>query len=421
MRANDYSCLGSRSTLLCVVLVGCVTGTQGVVGMGQQPAGQDVGRWMQQGMQAMSSGNFKAAVEAYSAVVKAEPGLAEGYFNLGLAEERNEQLEAARGSLEKAVALQPGLRGANLFLGIVDYRLNRLKEARQSLERETKIEPRNAKTWMWLGVCGLAEGDAKGAIAALERAYALDPKDVDILYHRGRAYLLMANESYEAMYRLNGNSVRVHQVLGEAFAKSYSTDAAIAEFSTAVRVAPHQPGVHEELADQYWIAGKVDEAIAAYRGELAVDPHAATALFKLGSLLVEHDQASEGVELLQAALREDASLADAHYYLASGLSALGRDAEAIEEYKAAVGADPEGDRAISGYYKLAQVYRKLHRTEEAQAALASFQHAKDAARQRQKEKAMQMARQRSELPVDDPERTAIAAGRAGTTSPERAP
>jgi len=406
--------------VIWVALAGLSLWMPAELGRAQAASADGLGELMQQGMQAMSKGDFKAAAVAYSAVVKQRPDFAEGQFNLGLAEEQAGQLDDARGSLRKALRLHPGLRGANLFLGIAEYRLNHLKEAEAALEQETQADPRNAKAWMWLGVCRLAESNPQGAIPALDKAYALDPKDVDILYHRGRAYLLMANESYEAMYRLNGNSVRVHQVLGESFAKSYSTDSAIAEFALAVKVAPHQPGVHEELADQYWIAGKVDEAIAAYRGELEVDPHAATSLYKLGSLLVEHDRAGEGVELLRSALKEDPSLADAHYYLASGLAAQDRDQEAIDEYKAAIAAEPEGDRAISGYYKLAQVYRKLHRGEEAQAALASFQRVKQASRQRQQQKATQLARLRSELPVEDKERAAIAESRNDTTVSEHA-
>jgi tetratricopeptide (TPR) repeat protein len=371
---------------------------------------------MQRGGKAMAAGDFPAAIAAYSTATSEAPNFAEGYLNLGLALEQSGKLEEARSALQRALHLNPADRGANLFLGIADYRLNHYQEAAAALERETRLDPRSAKAFMWLGVCRLAQSDAQGAVAALDKAYALDPKDVDILFHRGRAYMLVANASYDAMFRMDRDSVRVHQVLGEAYAQSYRTDSAIDEFEVAVKMAPQQPGLHEELADQYWAAGKVEEAAAAYRSELKMDPHSATTLFKLGCLMVEHQQPDEGVQLLAGALHEDPSLADAHYYRGNGLVALGRDEEAIGEFQAAIAADPGDDRAISTLYKLAQIYKRLRRTTEAQAAMAKFQHMREVRQTRQQDRIAQVARKRSDLPIEDPERIGLAAQQGDKTS-----
>jgi tetratricopeptide (TPR) repeat protein len=379
-----------------------------VYGMAQTEQTASVTQAMQQGAAEMKAGNFAEAAAAYVLVTKAEPSFAEGYFDLGLAEEQAGKLDAARASLEKAVRLKPGLRGANLFLGTIAYRQNRFKEAETRLVEETRLDPKSAKAFMWLGVCRLAEDDPQAAIAPLEKAYALDPSDVDILYHRGRAYLLMANASYDAMFKRDHDSVRVHQVLGEAYAQGYRNQDAISEFELAIRMAPRQPGLHEELGDQNWVAGHLDAAAQAYREELHVDPDASTAMYKLGSLLVQQDQgAQEGVELLRAALRLDPSLSDAHYYMGIGLVGTNKDENAIGEFQAAIAADPKGDRAMTSYYKLSQVYRKLHKTEEAQAALENFQRMRAEVKQRQDSKAAQLVRKRSELPVDDQEASAM--------------
>jgi tetratricopeptide (TPR) repeat protein len=367
-----------------------------------------VSQAMRQGAAQMKAGNFAEAAAAYALVTKAAPAFAEGYFDLGLAEEQAGELDRARASLEKAVRLKPGLRGANLFLGTIAYRQNRFKEAETRLVEETHLDPASAKAFMWLGVCRLAEDDPQAAIAPLERAYALDPSDVDILYHRGRAYLLMANASYDAMFKQDHDSVRVHQVLGEAYAQGYRNQDAISEFELAIRMAPRQPGLHEELGDQNWVAGHLDRAAVAYREELHVDPDAATAMYKLGSLLVQQDQgAQEGIELLRVALRLDPSLTDAHYYLGVGLMATRKDEDAIGEFQRAIAADPKSDRAMTSYYQLSQVYRKLHQAGEAQAALENFQRMRAEVKQRQDSKAAQLVRKRSELPVDDQDRSAI--------------
>ena len=367
---------------------------------------------MRRGAAAMASGNFGAAVAAYSGVTRQLPDFAEGYFNLGLAQEQAGSLEDARASLERALHLKPGLRGANLFLGIVDYRENRYKEAETSLLRETGIDPHDAKAYMWLGVCKLALDDPESAITPLDKAFALDPTDEDILYHRGRAYLLVANASYEAMFKLDHDSMRVHQVLAEAYAQGYRNQDAIAEFELAVKMSPRQPGLHEELADQLWIVGQLDPAADAYRQELALDPQAESAKYKLGSLLVLNQNSAEGVKLLRDALHADPKLSDAHYYLGTGLMATDERQQAIREFQLASAADPKNDRAMLAYYKLAKLYRGMSDQADEESAMQNFLRMRAEEKQRQDTHSAQVARSRSELPVEDPELAALAQGRA---------
>jgi len=394
--------LWKKRAPICALLVALA-----VPALTQTAPAETVSQAMQTGAAQMKAGNFSEAAAAYGAVTRLEPGFAEGFFNLGLAEEQAGRLDDARANLEKAGRLKPGLRGVNLFLGMVAYRQNRLKDAEARLVEETRLDPRSAQAWMWLGVARLAEENPQGAIAALDKAYAIDPTNVDVLYHRGRAYLLVANASYDAMFKLDHDSLRVHQVLGEAYAQSYRNEDAINEFALAVKLAPRQPGLHEELGDQEWIAGHLDKAADAYREELRIDAHAVTSMYKLGSLLVQGQGAAEGVELLRGALREDATLSDAHYYLGMGLMATGQDEGATAEFKQAIAADPASDRAMTSWYKLAQVYRAMHNTGEAQAALGNFQRMRAGVKERQDTKTAQLVRKRTELPVEDKDAAAM--------------
>jgi tetratricopeptide (TPR) repeat protein len=399
-------CVRSRFVLRGL-LPAVLAGASLIPAPAQTAASEAVRQEMRQGAEAMTAGNFSAAITAYTAVTRKMPEFAEGYLNLGLAQQQAGQLDDAWAALEKAVRLKPGLRGANLFLGIIAYRENRFKEAESRLLLETRLDPRSAKAFMWLGVCRLAEDNPQGAIAPLDKAYALDPSDVDILYHRGRAYMLVANSSYAAMFKLDPDSLRVHQVLAESYADSFRAQDAINEFEVAIKMGPLQPGLHEELGDQYWITGQSDKVAAAYREELRIDPHAVTARYKLGSFLVLHQQTAEGVQLLRDTLRDDPSLADAHYYLGVGLANLNQDEEAAHEFELAVAADPANNRALSAYYKLSQLYRKLNRLQEAQATLKKFQQRKAEVQDRKDSKVAQIARKRMELPVDDAEKTAM--------------
>jgi tetratricopeptide (TPR) repeat protein len=395
-----------RSLLLAVgaaVLgIECLAAAQAVLDQTARQA-------MQQGGEAMAAGNFNVAVAAYARVTQIAPAFAEGYLNLGLASFQAGSMDDAKNALEKAIQLKPALRGASLFLGIVAFRQNRFKDAETLLQSETRLDPRDAKAFMWLGVCRLAANDPAGAIAPLDKAYALDPKDIDILYHRGRAYLLAANASYDAMLKLDRNSVRVHQVLGQAYAQADRHQEAIGEFELAVKMAPRQPGLHEELADQYWAAGDIDKAASEYRNELEADPFAATSMYKLGSLLVRNQNPAEGVQFLGRAIKADPTITDAHYYLGDGLMDLEQDQDAIGEFRQAIAADPANDRAMSSYYRLAQIYHKLRDPSQAQAAMQNFMRMRSANQARHNSVAANIVHKRTELPVEDPERATMMA------------
>jgi tetratricopeptide (TPR) repeat protein len=352
----------------------------------------------ERGNAAMRSGDATEAVHDFQEFVGLQPGSAEGYFNLGLALQSAGELQAALSALHKAAAIQPSLRGVRLFTGIVNYKLNHLSAAHDDLIREIHLEPKNAAGWMWLGVVELAQNQPESAAARLDTAAALDPANLDILYHRGRAHLLVSKESYSAMFKISPDSWRVHEVLGQADAEAFRTGDAISEFRLAVDAAPHEPGLNEELGDACWTAGKLQEADGAYAQEIRIDSANAVALYKLGSLRVTRDDATGGIPLLERALALDPTISDAHYYLGKGDAASGKDDIAIEHFRLATDSHGSEELRIMSWYQLATLYRNLHRPQEAAEALAAFRKMKTARDQRRENKFQEQGRRRDQLP-----------------------
>jgi tetratricopeptide (TPR) repeat protein len=264
--------------------------------------------------------------------------------------------------------------------------LNHYEPAIAALNRELKVNGSDAHAWMWLGVVELAADRPEEAAVALDKAAKLAPEDVDILYHRGHAHMLVSKASYEHMLHANPDSWRVHQVLAQAASQADRDTDAIAEYQAAIRGAPGQPGLHEELATEYWKSGKLDEAEAEYAQELTIDPHSLLATFKLGSLRVDRGKPREGKPLIEAALKENDNLPNAYYYLGRCETQLGNDPAAVDDFKRAVAAtntDPEIEQ--QAYYQLSQIYRRLHQTGEAQTALANFLRLKQEASEHQQQ------------------------------------
>lgn len=363
-RFARLSILVSVSLLLCVGLWG--------------QADPRVNDRFREATEAMRGGRLDEAAEGFASVAKAAPTFAEAFFNLGLVREEQGQNEEAITSFERALALKPRLRGANLFLGVAQFRLNQTEKAVAAFKKETSLYPKDASAWMWLGVAELVDEQAEQAADALDKAAKLDPQNIDILYHRGRAHLLVSKNSYEKMFKVDPHSWRVHQVLGQMAAEAERHEDAIAQYEAAIKLAPTQPGLHEELAGEYHASARIPEAEAAYRQELEIDPHNVVARYKLGVLLVGIHEAAKGKALIEEALRERAGLADADYHLGRAEMMLGNDAAAAEYLKRATSEDSDFEIIQQAWYELGIVYRRLHRMGEASQAMATFQKLKDA-------------------------------------------
>jgi tetratricopeptide (TPR) repeat protein len=365
----------------------------------------EVSKILSQASDAMQRGNLNAAGDGFEAATKAAPAFAEAHFNLGLVREEQGRFDEAIASFLKALALKPRLRGANLFLGIAYFRLNQLDKAFAAIQKESASYSKDAPAWMWLGVVRLAQDKPEDAAEALDKAATLAPDDMDILYHRGRAHLLVSKNSYAKMFKTDPKSWRVHQVLAQANAEADRPVEAVAEYQAAIKAAPEQTGLHEELGTEYWKMGKMEEAEAAYQRELVIDPHSVQAMYKLGSLQVMTANAAEGKPLIESALRQDPKLKEAYYYLGRAEMQLGNDNAAVDAFKKAISVVSDPDIIEQAWYQLAMVYRRMHRTEDLQNALATFQKLKDEAaehRQLSLEKRRAAQGQESAPPSDPP-------------------
>jgi len=181
-------------------------------------------------------------------------------------------------------------------------------EELELVRKETAAYPRDAAAWMWEGVIQLAMDRPEDAAASLDKAASLAPDNVDVLYHRGQAHLLVSKNSYGRMFKADPKSWRVRQVLAEANADAERHLDAIAEYQEAIKLAPTQPGLHEELGSEFRNAGKPQEAEAAFERELEIDPYNVLARYKLGVLAIERNDGARAKELIEAALRQKPGL-----------------------------------------------------------------------------------------------------------------
>jgi tetratricopeptide (TPR) repeat protein len=341
----------------------------------------DFERTFRKGTDALRSGQLEEAAGAFLRCTALEPAFAEAWLNLGLARFQQNRIDEAIPPLEKSVQLKPKIRGANLFLGIARYRQDDFAAARAALERELRFDSSNADALMWLGVAELAAGLTSDATDNLEKAAQQRPKDIDILYHLGRAHMLQSKEIYERMYQVDRNSWRVHQVLAQSFAEADRLDDAVNEALRAINLKPNEPGLHEQLAEIYEKQNNMEAAEAEFKKVLSVDPQNTSAMYSLAAVSIDRSQPAVAVELLTDVLKRAPQSIEAQYQLARAQAQLGKNEEAVRGF-AMVAANPkrvDGETLRQSYYQLAQLYRRLHRPEESRAALDSFARLKQEA------------------------------------------
>jgi tetratricopeptide (TPR) repeat protein len=349
----------------------------------------------------MREGKLDEAAAGFAAAVKRQPTFAEAHFNLGLVDEELGKYDEAIASLHQALKLKRHLHGANLFLGIAEFRVNHLNDAASAVQKETIAYPKDANAWMWLGVVRLAQDRPEDAAEALDKAAKLKPDDQDVLYHRGRAHLLVSKNSYAKMFKIDENSWLVHRVLAQANAEADRHVDAIAEYEAAIKLAPTQPGLHEELGTEYRAVNKIPEAEEALRRELEIDPHNVLATYKLGAIEVEKGNGAQGKELIEAAQREKPDLVHLDYNLGRAEMLLGNDGAAAGHFERAVKTDNDPELIEQAWFQLGTAYRRLHRLDEARNAMATYQQLKDEGAKKS-QKALETYRQEHPDAADKP-------------------
>jgi tetratricopeptide (TPR) repeat protein len=326
----------------------------------------------QQGAAAMRSGQPAAAEHAFREAVRLEPRLPEAHTDLALVLGREGKLDEAIDTLRQSLVLSPVQPGANLYLGIFLFQTNHAAEARTALQQATAQAPGNVEAWMWLGNVDMASGHPELAVASFDRAAELTPDDLNLLELRGRAHNQVAHDSYARMARLDPNSWHVHRVQAQLYADGGKHAEAITEYKAALQQQPNNPDLYEALGDEYRASSQMDGARSAYQKELELAPANPIALYNLGSVEVELGNGPDGVRLLQQMVAAYPGSPVAEYYLGRGLALTGQDEASATWFERSAAADPDGEIGKRSFYELSRVDRKLHRTADAEKALAGY-------------------------------------------------
>lgn len=292
--------------------------------------------------------------------------------NAGLAFSRQQHYKEAADCYRKALSIEPNIREIQLNLGLAEFKMGDFQAALAPLAAVLAIEPGNLQARTLLGMSYYGAGMYAKAVQELDRALAADPSNTQLHHVIAQSCLWSgqherALKEFEWLLREQPDSAATHMLMGEALDSLGRDPDAIAEFQAAAAASPNDPEVHFGLGYLFWKERRFDEAEREFRRELVKDSSHAKANAYLADVLLQRDEAEAARPLLEKARRLDPKIRIVHLDL--GIVYAGRKEyePAAREFREAVRLDASRPDA---HYRLAQVYRSLGRTTEARAELA---------------------------------------------------
>jgi tetratricopeptide (TPR) repeat protein len=343
--------------------------------------------YSREGQRALAQGKYSEAEHDFEKLRELEPGVAEVHANLGLIYFQEGKFEQAVPTLRQALKLKPGLAKSASVLAMSLSELGRYEEAlpgllngfRHSSDLEIKrmcgLELQRAYTGL--------KRDSKAVEIALE-LNRLYPEDPEILYQTSKVYGYYSFLMIEKLARIAPTSVWRHQATAEAYESQEQYNRAAAEYRRVLALEPNRPGVHYRLGRTLLAlassSASQDNAAAAkeFELELQLDPTYSNAAYELAEIQRKNGNFEQAQQLFERSLKNYPDFAEAHIGLAAVFTAQEKPELALPHLERAVEADPGNE---VGWYRLAQVQRKLGNTAEVQKALTEFRRLHDISNQ----------------------------------------
>jgi tetratricopeptide (TPR) repeat protein len=263
-----------------------------------------------------------------------------------------------------------------------------------------KIEERflDAYSFLRAGIANERTGNYPGAVRVYERGLAVAPGNVELLNSLGFA-LFQQGKSQEAVAAFekaltaDPRHLKAHNNIALAAIELGELELAEAHYRESLAIEP-QPAIYSDLGFVLERQGLIEEAAEMYRKSLELDPGSASANYNLaaslarrgefaaaerhfraaleqkpsaqaytglGIVLWRQGRVDDAIASLDAAIEADSTLPAAYDQRGTILTEQGRLEEAESNYRALVRSQP----SAAAHQKLAEVLRRLGRTDEA--------------------------------------------------------
>jgi len=342
---------------------------------------------------AEARGDLAAAAQIYESLLQISPRLAPACNNLGSLYLRQREYKKAADVLEKGLKIDPKMVSASALLGIARYEMRDYAGARAPLEAALRGNSNDDNAELFLANDLMKLDELNLAVEHLRKLAQRQPANQEIWYLLGKVHMKLSEQALSKLNEIDANSVWVHEISGEVMESMKNYDGALIEYKKAVEMAPQKSGTHYLLGNAYWSLSMWDAANEQFRSELVNDPANCLAQWKMGNIVLEQrGNPEEALADVEKALNVCPNLMAARVDRGRALMKLDRHAEAAKDLEAAEKSDPA---EASTHFLLAQTYRALGRTQEAQAEMKLFSKLEESARAATAERAKQLLQEKN--------------------------
>jgi len=349
-----------------------------------------------EGRAALDKGDLNVAATKFKHALLLEPKSSDAEHFLGVVLERQGDAAGALAAYRKTLELNPGDVSARERVealsgeksgdnpaSIAEFtnyiKTGKFQEVEPLLSAYVKDHPKSAWGWYALGYSLFAQKKIGESIQALAQSLQLDIQNAEAHKILGRDLMVIgrfeaSQTEFEQGIRYNPRSAEMHFNLGKLFSIRDNWALARKEFEAALRIDPSYLEGLDGLGFAQDALGDDDGAVASYEKAIAINESRQGTFVSSHVNLSAHynrkGDSAKALEYARAALKIDPKSDGAWFQQAKALEAQGQLNDAVDSVNRAVSLNP---RAASYYYVLANIYKRLGKTEERRQALESFQ------------------------------------------------
>jgi tetratricopeptide (TPR) repeat protein len=221
------------------------------------------------GRQAMASGQFQEAEEAYARLNQLVPGNAGLLVNLAIALHYEGKYKESIAACTAALQVQHDLAVAEFFLGINHVKLHHPASALPPLRAAVKADPSNGTFLLELADALLATNAFQEASAEFAKLLELHPKDARGWHGLGLSYVGQSQQCFRLLESKAPNSPYILLLLADSDIQQEQYRSAFSLLKKALSQNGTLPGVHSNLAEIYSRIGHPEWAAVEQERERA--------------------------------------------------------------------------------------------------------------------------------------------------------
>jgi len=299
-------------------------------------------------------GDKAAAVEAFSAAIKAEPGFAFAHFNLADALLEAGDVQRASAAYEDIIARGfAGIDGDfHVNRGLCRLRLGDTAGAMEAFRAALALEAGHSRAAASLSDTLQKLGQHRDAVMFLTGFLDKQRASLETLISLGTGFLGLRDYSralglFERLATAKPPAPKALIGKGLALSGENRHEEAIAALDAAIALNPRDADALIGKGVALKALRRLPEAIETYRRAIEIAPRAANAHLNLGNALALLNRHEEALACYERVLALNPNSAEALNYEGNSLNALDRPAEAVARFEKAVALDPGITEALS--------------------------------------------------------------------------